>query len=231
MSRSVHLFRAIKGRIGPWFLQSVLPLARRHDLRRLGTGYGSWIVPTELLGSGAIAYCGGVGEDISFDRALIKEFGCLVWAMDPTPRAVAFVEKTAAGLPNFHFLPIGLWSTDSLQRFYTPQNPNHVSHSVVNLQRTQSFFEAECRRISGIADDLGHEHITLIKLDIEGAEYEVVESMLEDGLLPTVLCVEFDQPTPIRRVLRMLTRLREVGYSVVAVDGWNITLVASDEAH
>jgi hypothetical protein len=51
--------------------------ARRHlttcDLRleRLGSDYGGWYVPIDRLAPHSICYLAGVGEDITFDLALI----------------------------------------------------------------------------------------------------------------------------------------------------------------
>jgi hypothetical protein len=40
---------------------------------------------------------------------------------------------------------------------------------------------------------LGHEKIDLLKLDIEGAEYSVIDSIIEDGLNVNIVCLEFDE--------------------------------------
>src|SRR5215217_3108537 len=49
---------------------------RRDDLRRLGSRYGGWTIPTSLLSSDSICYSAGVGEDVTFDLALIERLGC-----------------------------------------------------------------------------------------------------------------------------------------------------------
>ena len=61
------------------------PDARRDDLVRLGTDYGGWWVPRDLLGPESVCFCAGVGTDVSFDVALIETFGCTVLGIDPTP--------------------------------------------------------------------------------------------------------------------------------------------------
>jgi len=38
----------------------------------------------------------------------------------------------------------------------------------------------------------GHTHIDLLKLDIEGAEIETVNQMLDDKIYPTYILIEFD---------------------------------------
>jgi FkbM family methyltransferase len=211
--------------------RSIASRVRRHPklgLEKIGTAYGGWVVPTRLIEPGWRCYCGGVGEDASFDLGLIERFGCEVVAFDPTPRAIAFAEPIAAREPRFRFEPVGLWSADTTLRFYRPKDPAHVSHSVVNLQGTDAWFEARVRRIDSLMAELGHTSIDLLKLDIEGAEHEVLAAVLGAGIRPTVVCFEVDRPVSAIRFWRTIRRVRRHGYELVAVDDWNFTFVRRD---
>ena len=194
-------------------------------LQKIGTAYGGWIVPTRLLGQASRCYCGGVGEDASFDLGLIEQFGCEVFAFDPTPRAIAYAEPITQREASFRFIPVGLWSSDAVLKFYQPRDPTHVSHSVVNLQGTSEWFEAPVRTIESLMSELGHTSIDLLKLDIEGAEHAVLASILDADILPTVLCFEVDQPVGPVRFWSTIRRVLGHGYDLVAVDGWNFTFV------
>ncbi|NIA69014.1 FkbM family methyltransferase [Pelagibius litoralis] len=185
-------------------------------------------MPVDLIQPDWVCYAGGVGEDITFDREMIERFGCRVFAFDPTPRAAAHVEQHAEGLGNFRFLPVGLWSEDTVLRFYAPRDPAHVSHSIVNLQETDAYFEAPCRTVSSLMSELGHNKIDLLKIDIEGAEHEVVRSMFAQGVFPTLLCMEIDQPAPLLAIASTVRRVRNAGYRLVSVDGWNFTFVQAE---
>ncbi len=209
------------------FVRRVVPLSSCDGLEKLGSEYGGWIVPTDRITPDAVCYCAGVGEDITFDLELINRFSCSVFAFDPTPRAKAHVERTARSIPKYHFRNIGLWSSDIATKFYAPKNPFDVSHSILNLQHTGQFFEADCRSLSSLMRELGHDHIDLLKMDIEGAEHEVIQTLLEDKIDLKILCVEFNQPMSVRTVLKTIRRLTGNGFSVVAQDGWNYTFVKS----
>src|SRR5665213_2396206 len=65
-------------------------------LERLGNDYGGWYAPTYDLYPGSIVYSAGVGQDISFDQALIGQCGCSIFAFDPTPHASDFVAQQIA---------------------------------------------------------------------------------------------------------------------------------------
>lgn len=199
-------------------------------LEALGSRSASWVIPVDLVRTEWICYCGGVGEDITFDLELIDRFACDIYAFDPTPRAIECVKRVAAGSTRFHFFPFGLWSSDTELKFFASRNPQLVNHSVVNLQGTDTYFVAPCRRISSVMRELGHERIDFLKIDIEGAEYEVLDSLIEDGFHSIrVLCVEFDQPVPITRVFRQTQKIRASGYDLVMIDNWNFTFVRHGE--
>ena len=225
-----NLVFRVRKRLERSFFRASLGVRPRRDLRYYGSHYGGWVVPTSLFSASSICYCVGVGEDITFDLALIETFGCHVFAFDPTPRAVQHVEKRARNVLKYHFYDVGLWSTDRKVRFYAPKDPGHVSYSIVNLQQSAAFFVAECKRLSSLMENLGHSRLDLLKLDIEGAEYEVIDSLLEDKIDVSVLCVEFDQPTSGSRVWKTVRRLQKCGYTLVNIDRWNYTFVSEKAA-
>lgn len=216
-------------RVDPLTLRRIV---QRPDTVELGSKYGSWAVPATLLAKDSVVYCVGCGEDITFDLALIETFGCEVYAFDPTPRAITHIKTAAANEPRYHFNPIGIWHRDELIRFYAPRDVHHVSHSIVNLQKTEEYFEAPVRRLAQVLADNGHAKLDLLKLDIEGAEYDVLASCLRDGIFPRVLCVEFDEYFHPRdrgfrnRIHSALEPWFTQGYSLVFTPGnGNYTLV------
>lgn len=198
------------------------PRARGCTLTRLGTDYGGWWVPEEMLAPGTIAYCAGAGEDISFDLALFVR-GCTVRVFDPTPRAISHVESRDPHSDRFTFVPVGWWSREESLKFYVPADARHVSHSVVNLQGTREHFIAPVRPVRALMDELRDERVDIIKMDIEGAEHEVLATLLREGPLPKVLCVEFDQPCSVRSIVRMTRQLKRRGLVPLKIEGWNVT--------
>lgn len=200
-----------------------LAVRPRVDLVRLGSDYGGWTVPADLVERSWICYSGGVGDDITFDLAFIERFGCEVDAFDPSPSSVEHV-RVAADEPRFHFHPWGVWSDDVTVRFYAPDYSD-TNFSAVNLHDTEDFFEAPCRSLPSMMRELGHDRIDLLKLDIEGAEYEVLDALIDGDIRPTVLCVEFHKTSGIRPMLRTASRTRAIGYVAVAVDGYDVTFV------
>jgi hypothetical protein len=121
-------------------------------------------------------------------------------------------------------------------KFFPPHNPNHVSHSLLNLQKTDDYIEVECKKLSNIMSFLGHKKITLMKLDIVGAEYEVIKSLIRDKIYPDILLIEFDEGALapqdycldqhyFTRIKNAINTLKSAGYIVTFVDGWHATFI------
>ncbi|MDP3970734.1 MAG: FkbM family methyltransferase [bacterium] len=199
---------------------------------RIGTNYGGWVIPANYLTKDSVCYCAGVGEDVSFDLGIIKKYVCKVYAFDPTPRAQEYIEKNVEPDPNFVFVDVGLWDEDTTMKFYSPKNPDHVSHSIVNLQKTDTYFEAKVKRLSTIMRELQHDKLSLLKLDIEGAEYKVLDSLVDDKVDIDILCIEFDEGHTKMdndyksRIKGSLEKLFAMGYVMIDVDqSCNYTLI------
>lgn len=201
------------------------PVSTCWPMQRYGSSYGGWIVSPEFLSPESICYCAGCGEDISFDLALIEAFGCTVHGFDPTPRAVDYVRKVADGNPRYKFAPIGFWDENTTLRFYLPENHEHASYSALNLQKTAAYVDLPVERLSRVMARLGHQSIDLLKLDIEGAEYRVIDSIVEDEIDIRALCVEFDEwfnPLDrhfMSRIKESVNKLLDRGFVMAAVDG------------
>jgi FkbM family methyltransferase len=240
-------------RLLPYVDRTALVAAK--NLLRLGTTYGGWIIPADAgLTADSICYSAGAGEDISFDCALVERFHCQVRVIDPTPRAIQhfnnlekavisgqrfpvnnstedYYSVTAEDFRRLRFVPVGLADRDTELKFYLPQNPAHVSCSTVNLQKTESYFTAQCFRLSSLMQQLGDTSIDLLKMDIEGAEYAVVRDIVTTKLFPRVLLLEFDEAhTPMdseasARIQHHIEVLMQAGMRCIAVDGCNASFI------
>lgn len=185
-----------------------------------------WVIPSEYVRPGAICYCAGVGENIDLELRLGDHYGARVLALDPTPRAIRFIETLSLGADRLTFLPVGLWSEDVTLKFYEPDNPLHVSHSVVEDPTSgKQFFEAPCKKLSTLMRENRHAVIDLLKMNIEGAEYEVLGKMMEDEIRPRVLMFTIEGKSPLFDGIRLAKRLRTYGYRLVGLDKWAATFV------
>jgi FkbM family methyltransferase len=187
---------------------------------RFGSVYGGWDIVVADLNSETVVYSFGVGEDISFDTALIKKFGLTIHAFDPTPKSIEWVKRQ--GLPRkFVMHSYGIASFDGDISFNPPENPDHVSHTILDRPSTRAkSIIVPVKRISTIMQELGHDHIHIIKMDIEGAEYDVIEDIYNSGIRPEQLLVEFHHRFPgvgIQKTKEAINRIRSMGYRLFCV--------------
>jgi FkbM family methyltransferase len=221
----------------------------------LGSKYGGWrFVPDRGLHGGV--YVGvGCGEDISFDIELIKHYNPRKVALiDPTPRSIEHVENTLVKKENnrlneyndsglqsidsydmngidrssIQFFKKALWNDICKLDFFPPQDKNHVSHSIHNLQDVEETsnnkITVETITLSSVLKEMDVDHIELLKLDIEGAEIEVLEYMIKQNIRPTQICIEFDElglnkSNLWKRPRRIIRELKRVGYRCVWSNG------------
>jgi len=185
-----------------------------------GSDDGVWCVCPQGLSRGAIVHSFGIGTDISFDVSLIETYGLRVFAFDPTPKSLDWL-RTQHVPAEMRVLPCGLADYDGTARFNPPINPQNVSHTMLDRPQTEaSAVEVPVRRLESIMEDLGHASIHLLKMDIEGAEYDVIDDMIQSGIFPKQLLVEFHHRFPgvgVRRTQKAIRQLRDAGYRLFHV--------------
>ncbi len=162
-----------------------------------GSEYGGWSIPAGSLGPDSVVVDVGLGEDISFSTSLIDRYQCSVHGFDPTPRAIDYVEKLA--YPKFLLHKFGVASRSGLASFYLPNNKLHVSGTLARANHTGTQkIEVELVTLDNVATLVGSERIDLLKLDIEGAEYELLldECFARHSAHIGILCIEFHHRWP-----------------------------------
>jgi FkbM family methyltransferase len=186
--------------------------------------FGAWWVCTDLLSKGGVVYSLGVGEDIDLDLALISLKNMEVHAFDPTPNSVDWLEQQQ--LPaGFHFHPWAVGETDGSMFFY-PRRLRDGSHSktmytlVADPATEQDRLEVPVKSINTITEKLGHTGINLLKMDIEGAEYDVLQGLLGSTLRPRQLLIEFHHRhsgLDKSQTVAAVNDLREAGYALADI--------------
>jgi FkbM family methyltransferase len=157
-----------------------------------GTDYGGWPLLDQITPIGALIYSFGVGEDISFDIGAIQQFDAQVHAFDPTPRSLAWVERQ--DLPsNFVFHPVGIAAINGEVEFFAPAKDGNVSYSSDPADRSDlgKKISAPVKRLSSLIQELGTPPPQILKLDVEGFEYDVIADVLASGILPDQWLIEF----------------------------------------
>ncbi len=189
------------------------------QLLRLGQGYETWSVCPRRLGPESTVYCFGIGQDLSFELAMIERFGMQVHAFEPTPRSLEWVRsQTLPSRLSIHEYGLAAW--DGIARFNPPSDPAHVSFSMVRKAADEDSVSAPVHRLSTIAPSLGHSRLDLLKMDIEGAEYDVLPDCIACGLEIDQILVEFHHRWDVigvNRTKAAVARLGQAGYRIAGI--------------
>lgn len=186
----------------------------------IGTNYGSHTVLIGALNERSVVYSFGIGEDISFDIGIAERYGCEVHAFDPTPRSRSWARRHIRH-PLIWFHPVGVAARDGTVDFAAPANVRHVSFSRADTTRDdQDTVRLQVRSLPSIMRDLEHNRIDLLKMDIEGFEYEVLEAMQATDIRPRQIAVEFHHGMygyTTDATNRAVRALRDAGYGLFHV--------------
>src|SRR5690554_965152 len=192
----------------------------RIEKERFGNEYGGFDVATRYLKPDSVVYSFGVGEDVSFDLALIERFGLTIHAFDPTPRSIEWVRRQSFP-QEFVMHEFGIADVDGRVAFHLPLNPAHVSHTILDTTAASDrTVMAPVRRLSTIMKELGHDRIDVLKMDVEGAEYAVIVDISRSPIRPGQILIEFHHRFPgvgFEQTRKALDTLKSMGYCLFSV--------------
>jgi FkbM family methyltransferase len=192
----------------------------RDKAKWLGNNYGGFYVYPDMLCRESVIYSFGVGEDISFDLGLIERYNCNVYAFDPTPKSIQWVNNNKPA-SNFYFCEYGISTKSGYQTFHLPKNKEHVSGSIIGLSSVNPVdtIKVPMKTFKDIVEFFHHKIIDIVKLDIEGAEYEVIPDILNSGVEIKQFVIEFHHRMlahGAKLTRNTLTLLKENGFELFA---------------
>ncbi len=147
-----------------------------------------------------------------------------VHAFDPTPAALSWIQdqQTPAG---FEFHPWAVAGKDEMLTLYPRlnrkgQRSSSIWTSDADQADSSNAINVPAYTIPSIMHELGHSHVDLVKLDVEGAEYDVIDAMLDHPNPPRQLLVEFHHRFPgigMERTRECIAKLGGAGYDLFGV--------------
>lgn len=185
-------------------------------LAHVGTEYGGWWIPGDMLTPEPLCYSIGAGADVSFDLELIRLYGASVRAFDPFWIFREQAERQAAGERRYSFHEVAVTVTDGPVEMYGRQDEEQGSVSAVNLYGATTAFTKPGRSIASLMSEFGESSIDLLKMDVEGSEYDLLDTLDLRSIGVRVLCVEFHHNEPVKRAHTVISNILDQNFSTVA---------------
>jgi len=181
----------------------------------------------EPFSSGDIVVDVGTGDDPDFSRLMIDRYKCECYGVDPTKKHESALRRIEEDYKQFHYLQLALGPENKTVTFY--ESKVNVSGSVLVTHRNivndpTISYEVEMVTIDALLNRIGKSTIAIIKIDIEGAEFELISSLSANSLNQVdQLIVEFHHgtvPGYARRDTRAgIKKLEGMGFMSIVYNG------------
>lgn len=187
------------------------------DIDQFGSTYGGYFMDMSVVPRDPVIYSLGVGKDISFDLTLITKHGFTIHAFDPTPEVKDWVAEQS--LPTqFHFHPFGIANFDGEADFHLPPRSDFISHSMVAAQQySKDSIRLPVMTLLTAMKTLGHGHIDVLKMDVEGAEYGILSDLIQQRINIRQILVEFHHRLSsmgVHQTKSIISALNEYGMDI-----------------
>jgi hypothetical protein len=177
---------------------------------RIGTfgDGGKWLCEPERLPTSTVVYSFGVGDETSFDHEMAAVFGAEVHMFDPSPSVTRKFESFKAGKAQgpgrifFHALGLGPVSSA----------PGKEWSLTIEGQACAA------KSFADIAKSLGHTHVDILKIDVEGGEFAAMPQILAEKSLAALqvqqILIEFHlwSDESFEKFVQIVQGLKDQGY-------------------
>lgn len=211
-----------------------MAIKRLRDFRRRRQDKLRYVPPeydiVDVLSSSSIVMDFGLGPDADFSTHLIQGYGLRVHGFDPTRKhASGLLRVVSRHNSLFVFYPYALSADSKRAPFY--ESRTQVSGALrTDHPNTRGLgavaYEVQCVTLDDAMNLVDTNWVDLLKLDVEGAEYEVIDS-LSRSTIDRVgqLIVEFHHHclpsvTP-EQTTDSVRRLKSFGFRAYTLDGVN----------
>jgi FkbM family methyltransferase len=175
--------------------------------------FGNYTIEAESLDERAVVYSVGLGGNATFDVELAEKVGCEVHVFDPTPAVLERGQELEATHDTVTFHPEAMWMTCGTMPMYGHPAPNRTCMKFGSLAEPRwgdQVVEVPATTLSAAMERLGHDHVDLLKADIEGGALPLVASVLRGDDLPGQIAVEFEVPLGAHQLLSFVGEVTRV---------------------
>ena len=134
----------------------------------------------------------GISSNIDFEKYIFKKnkfqnFICI----DPTTLGENTIKESGI---NCTFLLGALFNSNGKIKIFKPPNKNDNNYSISNLFSSKTFEYINSYNIKSICEKYNIKKIDILKLDVEGVAYEILQDCILNNILPNQICFEMERP-------------------------------------
>ncbi len=178
--------------------------------------------------------CGSIAE---LSVHMIDRYGAKCYGVDPTDKHQTALSKLERGYPDqFIHVPYAVGAQNGVIKFFE-SNVNESGSLMadhVNALRDDGIsYQVKCLTPKSLLDRLGLDSADLLKLDIEGAEYELLRSLPPEELLPfKQLFIEFHhhavESYTHSDTIKAVECIQQMGFISYSLDNHNFLFLRTD---
>lgn len=166
-----------------------------------------------------------IGANVGYYSLLVKEISdsVEVHLFEPVPKTFEYLKKNLSKKQNIFFNQLALFNKESQIDFYNMTEAGHSGGSTFNASLVKSFIRYKKIKVQATTLDkycANHSKPTFLKIDVEGAEGQVVEggiNTLKEGS-PTIAMEVWRKPMDNTSHLKAIEILYNLGYKSYKID-------------
>lgn len=198
----------------------------RKLLRTHGSdAYGQYAIIDKYLNAKSIIYSLGIGMDASFDISLMETFGCDIYAYDPDRLAEKYVSSGNLSCNDgFHFHNIAVTKDGGVLDYYEYERTDiedgsgsFYEHNTNSIHK----ISVVSKSLPEIMSENDHKKIDLLKMDIEGSEYDIIDQIADLRIPIKQITMELHGrffKDSRKRNNKLYTKMKLAGYVPI----WNV---------
>jgi FkbM family methyltransferase len=133
--------------------------------------------------------CIDCGANVGLVSDIIIKLGGFCYAFEPALDAVSLLNRKYAGNKNIEIIPAAVSDKNGTATFNTNGGFNQGAHLVTDsAQSSCNAYQVKTVRLVSFIQELlnKHKNIFMIKIDIEGAEFDVLEDIIQSGVYKNI---------------------------------------------
>jgi FkbM family methyltransferase len=117
----------------------------------------------------------------NFSKIISDKFNCHIYGFEPVGEYFCRSIRTLCDYPKVQLFNFGLGKENRIDKIILSEDSSSIFQTVGKFKLpTEEIF---IKSIKHVIDDLGLVSVDLIKLNVEGCEYEILESILNSGYI------------------------------------------------